>query len=78
MEREQTAENQRFATQLFEVRQWANQTDSGDMAELTVIAEDAQIRYLVTSTTENCLGTECAFYDDCHVFKARKTPQSRI
>ncbi len=51
MEREQTAENQRFATQLFEVRQWANQTDSGDMAELTVIAEDAQIRYLVTATT---------------------------
>ncbi len=72
MEKEQTAENQRFATQLFEVRQWANQTGHGDMSELTTIAEDAQIRYMVTSTTENCLGAECAFYDDCYVFKARK------
>jgi ATP-dependent DNA helicase DinG len=72
MENEQTAENQRFSTQLFEVRQWANQTDLGDMSELTVIPEDAQIRYMVTSTTENCLGAECAFYDDCHVFKARR------
>ena len=54
MENEQTAENQRFSTQLFEVRQWANQTELGDMSELTVIPEDAQIRYMVTSTTENC------------------------
>ena len=27
---------------------------------------------MVTSTTENCLGGECDYWNDCHIVKARK------
>ncbi|MFT7461535.1 MAG: ATP-dependent DNA helicase DinG, partial [Planctomycetota bacterium] len=33
---------------------------------------DASVRSVVTSTTENCLGQECDFYEDCHLFRARR------
>jgi len=58
--------------QLADIRHWSARTASGDLAELTDIPEDAQIRYVVTSTTENCLGQECGYYQDCYVFKARQ------
>ncbi|MEX2524052.1 MAG: ATP-dependent DNA helicase, partial [Gammaproteobacteria bacterium] len=54
------------------VRQWAQQTGSGDLAELSDLPEDAAIRSVVTSTTDNCLGQECDYYDECFVFRARQ------
>jgi ATP-dependent DNA helicase DinG len=54
------------------IRQWSQQSSSGDLAELTEIPENAAIRLAVTSTTENCLGQECDFYEDCFVYKARR------
>ncbi len=54
------------------VKQWAAQTDKGDLAELINLPEDASIRSRIVSTTENCLGQECDFYDNCFVFKARR------
>ena len=54
------------------VKQWATQTDKGDLAELINLSEDATIRSRIVSNTENCLGQECSFYDDCFVFKARR------
>lgn len=59
-------------SQLSDIRKWSHATESGDMAELTHIPEDAQARYVVTSTVENCLGQECDHFDKCFVFKARK------
>ncbi len=54
------------------VKQWATQTDIGDLAELINLPEDAAIRSRIVSNTENCLGQDCSFYDDCFVFKARR------
>ncbi len=54
------------------VKQWATQTDIGDLAELINLPEDAAIRSRIVSNTENCLGQDCRFYDDCFVFKARR------
>lgn len=54
------------------VKEWAAQTDKGDLAELIKLPEDATIRSRIVSTTENCLGQDCSFYDDCFVFKARR------
>ena len=59
-------------SQLADIRHWSSRTSSGDLAELTDIPEDAQVRYAVTSTTENCLGQECSFFSDCFVFRARQ------
>lgn len=58
--------------QLADVQQWAMHTEHGDMDELSHIPDDASVRSIVTSTTENCLGQECDFYEECHLFKARK------
>lgn len=47
-------------------------TDTGDKAELAEVPETAAIWNMVTSTKENCLGNECAYYAECFVMKARQ------
>lgn len=58
---------------LMDIREWAQHTSHGDLGELSHIPENATVRSLVTSTTENCLGQECDYYDNCHLFRARRT-----
>ncbi|HET7663154.1 MAG TPA: ATP-dependent DNA helicase [Rhodanobacteraceae bacterium] len=62
-------------TQLAAIRAWSARTRRGDRMELAEVPEDAPIWARVTSTPENCLGSGCAFYDDCHVVKARREAQ---
>jgi ATP-dependent DNA helicase DinG len=62
--------------QLAQVRSWSGRTQRGDIAELGEIPEDAAIWPMVTSTTDNCLGSECPVYKDCFVVKARKDAQA--
>ncbi|GMR20208.1 MAG: ATP-dependent DNA helicase [Gammaproteobacteria bacterium] len=57
---------------LTRIRSWAVHTRSGDIAEAEGVAEDAAIWPQVTSTTENCLGSQCEDYDKCFVAKARR------
>jgi len=57
---------------LHSVTQWSQQTISGDLSELTSLADDASLRKYISSTTENCLGQDCEYFDDCFVFKARR------
>ncbi|NKC13520.1 MAG: ATP-dependent DNA helicase [Gammaproteobacteria bacterium] len=61
-----------LATHLQRIREWAGITQAGDMAELPGIPEDALVQRLVTSSADNCLGQECAHFDECHVVKARR------
>ncbi len=58
--------------QLLDIQQWSTHTEHGDMDELGHIPDDASVRSLVTSTTDNCLGQDCDFYNDCHLIKARR------
>ena len=60
---------------LLAVRDWALQTQSGDVSELADIPEDASIWPLVTSTTDNCLGQECPSWSACHLVEARRRAQ---
>jgi ATP-dependent DNA helicase DinG len=55
-----------------QLRGWADRTRTGDMAEITAIPENSPLRPRVTSTVDNCLGSRCAWFDDCHVFAARQ------
>ncbi len=57
------------------VSEWRHETQSGDSAELPDVAEDSPVWPMVTSTSENCLGQKCAFYNDCFVVKARRAAQ---
>ena len=54
------------------IKGWANITISGDMSSVPGLADDAAILPLVTSTNDNCLGRDCADYDDCYLVRARK------
>lgn len=64
--------DRQLATQLSAIRAWSARTRRGDRMEMIDIPEDSPVWPRVTSTPENCLGTECAFFDDCHVVKARR------
>ncbi|OUS24877.1 ATP-dependent helicase [Thalassotalea sp. 42_200_T64] len=54
------------------VRQWSSETQSGDIGELTKVAEDSSIFSQITSTTDNCLGRNCPDYGKCYLMKARE------
>lgn len=77
---QQTVESGQFKSRtqvddLQKVRAWGARTRTGDRAELIEVPEGSPLWPRVTSTAENCLGTECPFYDDCFVFKARRRAQ---
>src|SRR5690348_16851578 len=77
---EQTAQDGTFKSKtqvhdLQAIRAWRSRTRSGDRSELAEVPEGSPLWPRVTSTTENCLGSECPFYDDCFVMKARRRAQ---
>ena len=47
-------------------------SNTGDRADLAEVPENAGVWPLVTSTRDNCLGSQCEHYDKCFVMKARK------
>ena len=63
----------RFALRaLARIEAWAQTTAGGDLAELEGLDERSSIIPLVTSSRENCLGSECPQARQCHVNKARR------
>ncbi len=63
------------AGKLQAVQAWSKQTVSGDRAELAELAEDSPLWPRVTSTVDNCLGSDCPFFSECFVVKARRAAQ---
>lgn len=57
---------------LVTIRHWAGRSKRGDIAETSDIPEDSDIWPLVTSTADNCLGSNCSHYDACFVNRARR------
>lgn len=57
---------------LADIERWALVTRSGDMAELETLDERSILLPRVTSTRENCLGSECPKIRNCHVNLARR------
>lgn len=57
---------------LARLERWATATTTGDLAEVDGLDDRSPVIPLVTSTRENCLGTECAEHRNCHVMKARR------
>jgi ATP-dependent DNA helicase DinG len=67
--REQVAQFQRVVA-------WSGRTRMGDMSELESLPEDSPLLPQVTSTADNCLGSECPFWSECFVVQARQRAQS--
>ena len=54
------------------VQQWARTTSSGDLAEVPSLDEQSALIPLITSNRDNCLGSPCPHWRDCHVNQARR------
>ncbi|MFC5577298.1 ATP-dependent DNA helicase [Lysobacter niabensis] len=67
--REQIAQFQRIVS-------WSGRTRMGDLAEVEALPEDSPLLPMVTSTADNCLGSECPFFGDCFVVQARQRAQA--
>lgn len=68
--------DQATADDLQRVAAWSHSTRSGDIAELDSVAEDSRVWPLVTSTADNCLGSQCPEFSSCHLVTARKRAAS--
>jgi ATP-dependent DNA helicase DinG len=62
-------------TELEAVLDWSAQTVDGDLSLAAVVSEESGLLPLVTSTADNCLGSECPRFEDCHVARARREAQ---
>lgn len=60
------------AHEILHVREKLAQLTDGERGELPEINEDSPVWPYVTSTADNCLGTECEFHQTCFLVKARK------
>lgn len=57
---------------LVTLRGWSSETVDGDISSCAGVAEDSPVWPFVTSTNDNCLGSDCPLYKECFVVKARK------
>ena len=64
--------NKEDAQHLHFIKAFSDNTDSGEVSEISEIPETSTIWPMVTSTKENCLGQDCEFYKECFLVKARK------
>lgn len=67
--------NREQITQFQRIVAWSGRTRIGDMAEIDALPEDSPLLPMVTSTAENCLGSECPFWSECFVVQARARAQ---
>lgn len=68
-------DDRRSLSYLQRITDWEPMTFAGDIAELSSVPRDAEIWQQVTSTADNCLGSDCPDYDTCFVVKARQEAQ---
>ncbi len=54
------------------IERYAVSSRNGDKSGLSGVPENATIWQRVTSTRENCLGSECSYFKECFVMEARK------
>ncbi|HMS27811.1 MAG TPA: ATP-dependent DNA helicase [Burkholderiaceae bacterium] len=57
---------------LAKVETWSLTTENGDLAELSGLDERSPVLPYITSSRENCLGSQCPKFRNCHVNMARR------
>lgn len=69
---ETTLQSPQCIHEIVHVRNKLSQMQEGDRSELPELSEDSPVWPYVTSTTDNCLVSECPNYETCFLVKARK------
>jgi ATP-dependent DNA helicase DinG len=54
------------------IESWRAETTTGDRAELEDLPEDLGFWSEIAATAENCIGSDCPQYNDCHVTQMRQ------
>ncbi|HEX2569367.1 MAG TPA: ATP-dependent DNA helicase [Polyangia bacterium] len=54
------------------LREWAEETESGDRGELAELPDDTPLWREVSATSETRLGSECPHFESCFVTRARR------
>lgn len=54
------------------ISRWAEDTETGDRAEVRELPDDTAVWSELTATTEQCLGSECPRFSECFVMKMRQ------
>ncbi len=57
------------------IKRWAKRTEAGDISEVVEVPESSALWPQVTSTADNCLGSECPNVNECFLVKARREAQ---
>ncbi|MDE2119923.1 MAG: ATP-dependent DNA helicase [Betaproteobacteria bacterium] len=65
-------DSRRAVQQLREVARFAAASNDGDLSGMAGLDEQSPLLPLVTSTRDNCLGSECPDFRKCFVMKARR------
>ncbi|MDP2392190.1 MAG: ATP-dependent DNA helicase [Methylococcales bacterium] len=63
------------AASLAKISSWAKRTKTGDVSEMSDVAEADPVWYQATSSIDNCLGQDCPDFAECFLVKARKKAQ---
>lgn len=66
----------KLQAKLRRIREWSAVTRTGDLGEVGDVDDGSPIWPRVSSTTDNCLGTECPAYEQCWVVAARRGAQA--
>lgn len=51
---------------------WADQTETGDRAELSELPDDYKTWHDISTSADGCLGTKCPAYEECFVTRVRR------
>jgi ATP-dependent DNA helicase DinG len=70
--RHEAGQDRHVLRTLARIEEWAQATFTGDLAEMAGLDERSSIIPLVTSTRDNCLGSQCPKFKACHVNLARR------
>ena len=63
-------------SRLHQIDRFSRISSTGDRSDCAQVSDDDPVWSLATSTRENCLGQECADWNQCFVVQARRTAQS--
>ncbi len=65
-----------LARSLATVETWAQRTRTGDLSELPGLDDQSPLIPIITSSRDNCLGSVCPHFRDCHLNHARREAMS--
>jgi len=55
------------------LQKWIERSEFGDRAELDWLKDDDPLWDSISSTSDQCVGADCMFYEDCFLNRLRQT-----